>query len=112
LSKPSAAVVAAAATTNSTQVTPAASTPGRPSITHARAEDKQLPQIRSTADARHKTRIANETWKDKDVWRAEDLPRLFRQQLTKRWAYQQAPTFATRYLGYVDDPAADQTEVR
>jgi hypothetical protein len=111
LSKPSAAIVAAAATTNSTKVTPA-SAPGRPSITRARAEDKQLPQIKSAADARHKTRVAKETWKDKDAWRAEDLPRLFRQQLPNRWAYQQAPNFATRYLGYVDDPAADQTEVR
>jgi len=47
-----------------------------------------------------------------DTSRKRSLYMLARQQHTGHSAFQQRPNFASRYMGYVDDPSADRSLVR
>jgi hypothetical protein len=62
--------------------------------------------IKSIAYPRRRMHTANETSRK----RALHLPE--GQELTGHLAYQQEPSFASRFMGYSDDPAADRNLVR
>jgi hypothetical protein len=76
-----------------------------PPVLHATSEAMAAPQVKSAAHVRHKAPGTNEASR-------EQLPRLFMQVRPNRWATQQESDFAGRYMGYVDEPSADQSRVR
>jgi hypothetical protein len=47
-----------------------------------------------------------------DTSRKRSLYMLARPEHTGHFAYQQRPNFASRYMGYVDDPSADRSLIR
>jgi hypothetical protein len=81
-----------AATTNTTMKVTSRIHRGKPRVTH---------------------RILD-SWPDtaNDTSRKRSLYMLARQEHTGHFAYQQRPNFASRYMGYVDDPSADRSLIR
>jgi hypothetical protein len=62
--------------------------------------------IKSAAYARRRVQTANETSRKQSLHTLDRLERM------RHLAYQQEPNFASRYMGYVDDPSADRSLVR
>ena len=81
-----------AATTNTTMKVTSRIHRGKPRVTHSILD----------------------SWLDtaNDTSRKRSLYMLARQEHTGHFAYQQRPNFASRYMGYVDDPSADRSLIR
>ncbi len=77
------------------KIAPATKLPGRSGAQRA-----------SAMDARRRPRAVSVMARQQNIRRAD------RQQQAKRWAYQLAPDFESRYMGYVDDPSADSSRFR
>lgn len=102
VSSPSKPTAAASATA------PATSRLGQwgPRVGSSVAETAALPQIKqinAAAAIRRKTHLA------KAISPQQYFARMARQDRPNNWSGQQEPNFETRYLGYVDDPAADRS---
>ncbi len=113
---------AAAATAKQTPPAgaPTASAPAGAQAARARDGEMSAAHGRRAAYARANTRFgrkgeqreARDATREHELARKAEAPRLFMQANPNALASKQESDFAARYLGYVNDPAADRTETQ
>lgn len=85
------------------QIMAVAAKPGEPKATPAtKLARGSVPQRDSAINAGPRARTASVTPRQQNY-------RLDRQPQKRHWAYQFAPSFKSRYMGYVDAPSADNS---
>jgi hypothetical protein len=95
-----------AATENATPRVTAGIGQWEPSVTPGVREGWPPLQIKSATYARSRVHAASETSRKRFLYM------LARQERTRHLAYEQAPDFESRFMGYIDDPLADHSLIR